>query len=60
MEDRDTGSPVSHQFKGLVVLDGLSPDQTFELLAHQSDHLRNSADQSRLNQLIEKHRHAMT
>ncbi|KJC36490.1 hypothetical protein [Bradyrhizobium sp. LTSP857] len=62
MEDGPPDIQFRINSKGWVVLDGLSPGETFEyeLLAHPSDHLRNSADQVRLNQLVEKHRHAMT
>ena len=61
MEDGPPGFQFRIDAKGLVVLEGLSADETFEyeMLAHQCDHLRNSADQVRLNDLVEKHRLAV-
>ena len=43
--------------KGMVILSGLSPDETFELehLLHQNDDLRSVPDRIRLDALCEKH-----
>ena len=43
--------------KGMVVLAGLSPEETFELehLLYQNEHNRCAADQARLDALCEKH-----
>ena len=43
--------------KGMVVLAGLSPEETFELehLLYQNEHNRSAADQARLDKLCEKH-----
>jgi len=43
--------------KGMIILPGLSPDETFELeqLLHQNDDLRSAPDRSRLEALCDKH-----
>jgi hypothetical protein len=41
----------------MIILSGLSPDETFELeqLLHQNDDLRSAPDRSRLEALCDKH-----
>ncbi|MBW7972593.1 hypothetical protein [Bradyrhizobium sp. BR 10289] len=43
--------------KGMIILAGLSPDETLELeqLLHQNDNLRSAPDRVRLEALCEKH-----
>lgn len=43
--------------KGMIILPGLSPEETFELeqLLHQNDDLRSVPDRVRLDALCEKH-----
>ncbi|MGY4626216.1 hypothetical protein [Bradyrhizobium sp. USDA 4486] len=43
--------------RGMIILAGLSPDETFELeqLLHQNDDLRSAPDRARLEALYEKH-----
>ena len=47
--------------RGMVVLKGLSPEETFEYeeLANQCNELRNLADQCRLDALSAKHCHLL-